>query len=367
MAAELELIDLSAEQEERAERLHEESIVVDGLVPTDIYVGEPDYRDHLAQGGVDAVNFTVATRTDFAGATRKIERFRELVETRSDQFTVVRTTDDVRRAAAAGRVGVILGFQDSMPVAPTSRELMGTGTEFLRAFAEMGVRIVQLTYNTLNYVGAGACELNDPGLSYYGRALVEEMNDRGVLVDLSHCGDQTTMDAIEHSEKPVAVTHAGVRALAPMYGRNKTDEQIERLAENGGVIGITLFPPLVKVDPDTYDTLEATVHDVIDHIDHVVELVGVDHVGIGTDLNDNALDVGETPATSALRHFRPTHPEVYGRGPEEVYDPYPRGLDRHTKLGNLTRGLVERGYSDDEIEKILGGNFLRVFEAVWEE
>jgi membrane dipeptidase len=367
MADERSPFDLSTEEEARAERLHEESVVVDGLVSTDVYVTDPEYHDHLARGGIDAGNFTVATRSDFVGATRKVERFRAAVEAAADRFTVVRTTGDIREAAAEGRTGAILGFQDSMPVAPPSRELMEEGTEFLRAFAEMGVRIIQLTYNNLNYVGAGACELNDPGLSYFGRTLIEEMNDRGVLIDLSHCGDRTTTDAIEHSEAPVAITHAGARAVAPMYGRNKTDEQIELLAENGGVIGVTLFPPLVKVDPDTYDTLEATVDDVLDHIDHVVDLVGVDHVGFGTDMNDHALDVGVTPETSALRHFRPTHPEVYGRGPEEVYDPYPEGVDRHTKMGNLTRGLVARGYDDEAVEKILGGNFLRVFESAWNE
>lgn len=362
-----ELFDLSDEQEQRAQKLHEESIVVDGLVPTDIYLAEREYRDHLSRGGVDAANFTVATRTDFVGATRYIEEFRELSESHSDQFVVVRSVEEIRDAANAGRVGAILGFQDSMPVSPTTRELMGDGTEFLRAFGEMGVRIIQLTYNNLNYVGAGACERNDPGLSYYGRTLLDEMNEQGVLIDLSHCADRTTMDAIEYSDDPVAITHAGAREISPLYGRNKTDEQLRLLAENGGVIGVTLFPPLVKCDPDTYDTLEATVDDVLDHIDHIVTVAGVDHVGFGTDLNDDALDRGKTPETSALRHFRPDHPEVYGRGPVEQYDPYPRGLHRHTKLGNLTRGLVERGYADEEVEKILGGNFLRVFEDVWSE
>lgn len=367
MATEDDLFDLSDEQERRARKLHEDSIVVDGLVPTDVYLADPDYRDHLSRGGVDAANFTVATRTDFVGATRRIEALRELAETHDDRFVVARSVRDVRDAADGGRVAVLLGFQDTMPVAPPTRELMEDGTEFLRAFAETGVRIIQLTYNNLNYVGAGACERADPGLSHFGRALIDEMNERGVLVDLSHCGDRTTTEAIEYSDAPVAITHAGAREIAPLYGRNKTDEQLRLLAENGGVVGVTLFPPLVKCDPDTYDTLEATVHDVLDHIDHVVSVAGVDHVGFGTDVNDHALDSGRTPETSALRHFRRDHPEVYGRGPEEVYDPYPQGLDRHTKMGNLTRGLVERGYSDEEVEKILGGNFLRVFEEAWAE
>ncbi len=107
--------------------------------------------------------------------------------------------------------------------------------------------------------------------------------------------------------------------------------------------------------------------DVLDHIDYAVDLLGVNHVGIGTDLDDRSLNRGETPPTSSLRHYRPSHPNVYGAGPTDVYDPYPKGVHRHTKLEGLTRGLVARGYTDKEIEKILGENFLRLFDAVWQD
>jgi len=110
---------------------------------------------------------------------------------------------------------------------------------------------------------------------------------------------------------------------------------------------------------------EATVQDVLDHLDHVVDLAGVDHVGFGTDMNDMYLDEGRTPPYAAYRNFRPDHPDVYGRGPIEQYEPFPAGVDRHTKLETLTHGLVDRGYADDDIRKILGENYLRVFETVW--
>jgi membrane dipeptidase len=173
------------------------------------------------------------------------------------------------------------------------------------------------------------------------------------------------MEAIRHSTEPVTCTHVGIRELCNAPGRNKTDEQLRALAESGGVAGISFFPPLVKREPGSHRVAQATVEDVLDHIDYAVDLVGVDHVGIGTDLDDRSLDQGETPPTSSLRHYRPTHPAVYGEGPTDRYDPYPAGVHRHTELETLTQGLVARGYTDDEIEKILGGNFLRVFETVW--
>ena len=356
--------ELSRPDAARAEQLHDDAIVVDGLVPTIAYLSDPAYRDHLASGGVSAGNFTVASRVDFTSATTKVEAARTLIEARPDDFRLARSGDDVRAAKKAEATAVVLGFQDSMPIAPNDRTILGGNLEFLRAFAETGVRVIQLTYNSLNYVGAGCCERVDPGLSHFGRAVIEEMNRLGILIDLSHCGDVTTMEAIEYSDDPVAITHANPRALSNV-GRNKTDEQIRALAANGGVIGISLFPPLVKSDPETHEVRAATIEDVLDHIDYIVDLVGVDHVGFGTDMNDKALDDGVTPPYAAYRNFRPDHPEVYGRGPIERYEPYPRGLHRHTELPNLTRGLVARGYADDEIEKILGENFVRLFDVVW--
>lgn len=355
-----DLFDLDEDQERRAERLHENSIVVDGLVPTDSYLGDPDYDDHLQAGGVTAGNFTVAHFPhDFAAASDELVAHRDHVEAAPEEFTIVESAADVRAAHENGQVGVILGFQDTRPIEADLGKL--------RAFDHLGVRVVQLTYNDQNYVGSGCCERHDAGLSEFGLELIEELNDRGVLIDLSHCADTTTMEAIEHSADPVAFTHVGARAVCNAYGRNKTDEQLTAIADNGGVVGISFFPPLVKRDPDTHEVQPGTVHDVLDAIDHAVGLVGVEHVGFGTDMNDSALDRGVTPPGSSLRHYRPTNPEVFGRGPTERYDPFPEGVERHTKLQNLTRGLVARGYTDDEIEMILGGNFLRLFETVWGE
>lgn len=356
-------VDLDESQRSRARELHADATVIDGLLPM-TYVEEPEYRDHLGEGGVSAGNFTVASRVSFFQATRQIQRYKQLIGDLSKQFLLAETADDIRNANEFGRTAVIMGFQDSMPFAPENRMQMGDDTEFLRAFADMGVRVIQLTYNNLNYVGAGCCEPVDPGLSTFGRTVVSEMNDVGIVVDLSHCGDRTTMDAIEQSADPVILSHVGVRSLSNV-GRNKTDEHIEAVAANGGVVGVTFFPPCVKSDPETHAVQPATVHDVLDQIDYVVDLAGIDHVGFGTDMNDKHLDEGRTPPYAAYRNFRPDHPDVYGRGPIEEYEPFPKGIERHSKLETLTHGLVERGYSNEDIRKILGGNFLRVFETVW--
>lgn len=360
-----ETLELDEEQRRRASQLHSDATVVDGLLPT-TYIDEPDYRDHLAEGGVTAGNFTVASRLSFARATERIQACKRRIDRLSERYILAESVTDIRKAHESDRTAVIMGFQDSMPVAPEDQMQLDDDTEYLDAVADMGVRIIQLTYNNLNYVGAGCCERVDPGLSYFGQALVERMNDVGVVVDLSHCGDQTTADGIEHSEDPVVLSHVGARSLSNI-GRNKTDEHIEAVGENGGVVGVTFFPPCVKSHPETHEVQPATVEDVLDHIDHVVDLAGIDHVGFGTDMNDMYLDEGRTPPYAAYRNFRPAHSDVYGRGPVEHYEPFPEGIERHTKLETLTHGLVERGYSDEEIRKILGENFLRVFETVWSE
>jgi len=356
-------VRLDKDRLSRASELHATSTVIDGLLPM-TYIEEPEYRDHLRQGGVTAGNFTVASRRSFAPSTQQVQQYKQQIAELSDQFLLAETTEDIRTAEKSDRTAVIMGFQDTMPIAPEDRMQLGDDTEFLRAFADMGVRVIQLTYNNLNYVGAGCCEPVDAGLSKFGKSVVDELNDAGIVVDLSHCGDRTTMNAIEYSEDPVVLSHVGMRSISNI-GRNSPEEHIKAVAANDGVIGVTFFPPCVKSDPETHEVQSATVHDVIDHIDYVVDLVGVDHVGFGTDMNDKYLDEGRTPPYAAYRNFRKDHPEVYGRGPIEEYEPFPTGVERHTKLETLTHGLIDRGYSDTEIRKILGENFVRVFETVW--
>jgi membrane dipeptidase len=244
---------------------------------------------------------------------------------------------------------------------------MGKSLDRLRAFYEAGVRVIDPTYNRQNYFGTGCCEGfegRDSGLTMLGRDAVDLMNELGIVIDTAHDADQTTMELVEYSDDPVIQSHIGCRALCPSYGRAKTDEQLKAVAENGGVNAITPFPPVIKQNPDTHEVLQATIHDVLDHIDHAVEVGGVESVAFGADMSDRSLDNKTMSTGSNLYNWRPTHPEVYGAGSTEVMDSYPEGLSRYTELENLTRGLVDRGYDDSEIEAILGGNLRRVFETV---
>ena len=352
------LFDLTPEQDDRAARLHAKSDFVDALVAGTDYLDDPDYQDSLAEGGVTAGNLTVGGPSDdFTATTEGIVDVCRKIRANDDRYLVAESVTDIGRARDSGRTGIILGFQGGAPI--------GKSLDKLRAFYRLGVRIIGLTYNRANYLGDGCCESRDGGLTMLGRDVVDEMNELGVVIDTAHDGDRTTADVIEHSNDPVIQSHIGCRALCPSQGRAKTDEQLRAVADGGGVNAITPFPPVIKRDPDTHEVQRATVHDVLDHIDHAVDVAGVDHVGFGADMSDKALDRGTMSQGSNLKTWRPTHPEVYGRGSTTEMDPYPEGLDRYHRMENLTRGLVSRGYSDEDIEKILGGNMLRVFDDVW--
>jgi membrane dipeptidase len=209
----------------------------------------------------------------------------------------------------------------------------------------MGVRIIQLTYNERNPLGDGCTERTDAGLSDLGLEVIREMNRLGLLIDLSHVGYQTSMEAIETSHAPVIFSHSNARAICNSP-RNLSDDQIRSVAARGGVVGVNDFPTFVSQDASP------TIEHLLDHIDYLVHLVGDDHVGLGFDFSTETEDDYE--------YFKYKQ-DVYPKPPWI----YPSGIDGFEKIPNVTRGLVVRGYSDEAIRRILGGNFLRVFRQVW--
>ena len=354
-----DFFDLTDEERARADRLHRSTTIVDGLVAGTYYLDDPDYRDHLTEAGIAAGNLTVGgPDNDFEATVDGVCEVRERIRHNDDNYVLVRSTDDVDRAAESGRTGIVLGFQGA--------NWVGTDLDRIRAVDELNVKVIDLAYNRGNTLGDGCCEGRDAGLTMLGREAVEELNDRGILLDVSHANDATTMDIVEHSADPVIASHIGCRALANSQGRAKTDEQLRAVAEAGGVNCITPFPPVIKRDPETHEVQSATIHDVLNHVDHAVEVGGIDSVAFGGDMSDRTLDSGSIHQGSNLNVWRKTHPEVYGDGPTDRMDPYPEGLNRYTKLENLTRGLIDRGYDDDEVRKVFGGNLRCVFESVWE-
>jgi len=257
-----------------------------------------------------------------------------------DKFVRVGQTATFDTLKRTGKVGIILGFQNTDHFRSISD---------VDAFYAAGQRVSQLTYNFANAVGCGYEERPDTGLTHYGGEVVKRMNEAGMAIDLSHCGDRTTLDAIAASSKPVLVTHSNCRALNP-HPRCKTDEQIRQLAKNGGVMGISAVQMFVRAGGN------ATIENVLDHFDHVAKLVGVEHAGIGSDSDLDGYD--KLPPALHRRMLAGYKENAPTRGDIA-------GLDHPQRVFDLTEGLIRRGYSDAAIELILGGNFRRALAAVW--
>jgi membrane dipeptidase len=250
---------------------------------------------------------------------------------------------DLDRVKSSGRIGVLLGVQN----AEHFRTL-----DDVDLFYGYGQRVSQLTYNARNLIGNGSTERRDEGLSDFGVAVVERMNRAGMAVDVSHCGDRTTLDAFEASRRPVLITHSNCRTLVPGHPRCKTDEAIQKMAAKGGVMGITGVRMFVRADEPT------TIEHYLDHIDHVVKLTSVQHVGVGSDIDLYGYDA--MPAEENKR-LRAGYKGSYGfRDKLDI-----EGLNHPQRMFDLTEGLIRRKYSDADIELILGGNFKRVLAEVW--
>jgi membrane dipeptidase len=257
-------------------------------------------------------------------------------------FCVVDKVSDLVRAKREGKCAVIMGLQNSDHFQRVSD---------VRYFYEIGQRVSQLTYNSQNRLGSGSTDRVDGGVSDYGAAIIAEMNKVGMLVDVSHCGDRTTLDAIALSPKPIAITHSNCRALLN-HPRVKTDEAIAAMGKKGGVMGITGVRNFVsKTDP-------TTIAHIADHIDHVVKVAGIDHVGIGTDSDLNGYD--DMPA-AANAQLRAGYKDSYAFREKIDVD----GFDHPRKMFDLTEELIRRRYSDANIKAVLGGNFRRLLASTW--
>jgi membrane dipeptidase len=250
---------------------------------------------------------------------------------------------DLERVKGSGKIGVLLGLQNSEHF---------RNPNDVTFFYNLGQRVSQLTYNARNLIGNGATERRDDGISDFGVGIIQRMNQVGMAVDVSHCGDRTTLDAFEASKAPVLITHSNCRALAPGHPRCKTDEAIRRMAASGGVMGITGVRMFVKNEELT------TVEHLLDHFDHVRKLVGVQHLGVGSDIDLDGYD--DMPPAENQR-LRAGYKGTYGF--REKIDI--EGVDHPKRMFDLTEGLIRRKYSDQDIEQVLGGNFKRVLSGIW--
>ncbi|MDQ3516343.1 MAG: dipeptidase [Gemmatimonadota bacterium] len=250
---------------------------------------------------------------------------------------------DFGRVKGSRKLGVMLGLQNAQHF----RRL-----DDVDAFHGLGQRVAQLTYNSRNLIGNGSTERRDEGLSDFGVSIVERMNKVGMAVDVSHCGDRTTLDAFEISKRPVLITHSNCRALVPGHPRLKTDEAIRAMGKSGGVMGITAVRMFVR------DREPTTVEHVLDHFDHVAKLVGREHIGVGSDIDLDGYD--DMPA-EINKQLRAGYKGSYAF--REKIDI--EGVDHPKRMFDLAEGLIRRKYTDAQIEGILGGNFRRVLSSIW--
>ena len=290
---------------------------------------------HIAVGigGTDAYQSTLSFFASWNG----------FIAGQTEHFTRIDSAADFNRVKASGKVGILLGLQNSDQF---------RRPDDVNFFRNLGQRVSQLTYNSRNLIGNGATERRDDGISDFGAAIIDRMNKVGMAVDVSHCGDRTTLDAFEISKKPVLITHSNCRALAPGHPRCKTDEAIKKVGAAGSVMGITGVRMFVKNDEPT------TIEDLLNHFDHVAKLIGPQHLGVGSDMDLYGYDAMPVEENKRLRA---SYKGSYGF--REKIDI--EGINHPKRMYDLTEGLIRRKYSDTDIEGVLGGNFKRVLSQIW--
>ena len=324
--------------------------VIDGL----FFYSDGDAGPALA-GGIHAVNLTVVNPlSDPTQAFDEIAAWAKRLRAKGSQWHQVRSTSDITEAKSRGRLGLIMGWQDMLPIEDR--------IERIALFHELGVRIMQLTYNSANLIGDGCLERRDAGLTEFGRQVVAEMNAVGVAIDLSHCGEKVALDAAQITSKPILLTHANARAVFERP-RNKSDKVIRAVAQTGGVIGLSTHGFMNwTTSPAQPPTLEGFVANV----KHVRDLVGIDHIGIGTD----HATVGDPTAadsflTMSKEKFAGTAGDFVSAFGNRLEDRYPKGTPTPREYQRILEALSKHGFTSGEIDKIAGGNFLRAFRAIW--
>jgi membrane dipeptidase len=319
-------------------QLHDGLIVFDGL---NISNWSRDVFEDMRRGGLTAANCTCSVWEGFQATMTNIATWKGYFRDHADLLHQVYTTTDIRHAKKEGKTGIVLGFQNAAA--------FEDNPGYIQLFRELGVGIVQMCYNTQNLIGTG-CYERDGGLSGYGHDVVAEMNRVGIMCDLSHVGPKTSDDVIQASTKPVAYSHCLPSGLKD-HPRNKSDAQLKYIADRGGFIGVTMFPTFLKRG------VNATVDDYVEAIDYVINIVGEDVVGIGTDFTQG---YGK-PFFDWLTHDKGTGRRLTDFG--DVINP--EGIRTIGEFSNLTTAMEKAGWPERKIRKIMGENWVRVLRDVW--
>lgn len=309
----------------------------------DSYAISEKQIEKLRSSGIKIYHPAVGLVGGYENALEFVARMNAYAAERPDVFRRVTSVADMDTVLSSDKIGYIVGIQNASHFRTP---------DDVNKFHHLGQRVSQLTYNSQTRIGAGSTDRVDGGISDFGVLIVERMNEVGMAVDVSHCGDRTTLDAFEISTAPVLITHSNARALVGGHPRCKSDEAIKAMAKSGGVMGITGVRNFVRRKEPT------TIEHLLDHFDYVAKLVGVEHVGIGSDMDPDGYDDIPEPAYSRLKGG---YKNSYSFRDKIDTD----GFDHPNKVYDLTEGLVRRGYADADIELILGGNFRRVLGEIW--
>ncbi|MFE4696112.1 dipeptidase [Streptomyces sp. NPDC001935] len=304
--------------------------------------------------GLTAVNitlgYTMGDLPPYEHTLHEIAVWDGIIRDNAADLLKVRTVADIHRARQERRIGVIYGFQNAVAV--------GDDVERVATFADLGVRVVQLTYNQANHIGDGSMAPENRGLTDFGRSVVEALDEHHLMVDLSHSGERTCLEAAKTARLPVSINHTGCRALADLP-RNKTDEELRLVASRGGFVGI-YFMPFLNLSG------HATAADVVEHIVHAVNVCGEDAVGIGTDGTVTSIDDLDTYRAHLAEHVALRRQAGVGAaGERDDTLPFVLELSGVDQFRELVRLLEQRGYTSERIEKILGRNFVDYADRVW--
>lgn len=334
-----------------ARQLIERGFVFDGCV-----FFSDGLTDGLKAAGVHAINLTVSHfESDFEAVFDQIAEWRQRLNEPASPWHLVTQVEDFAHARAAGKIGLVMGWQNMRPIADK--------LERLALAHAAGLRIMQLTYNRRNFLGDGCLEPENGGLSAFGRQAIGAMNGLGIAIDLSHVGERTAQEAAEASTKPVLVTHANAKTIVNVP-RNKGDAVLKAVAAGGGVIGASIYGPMCwPGDPKAPPSLD----DFLRQLDYLVATMGLAHVGIGTDLpavRDLSAVAHITEMT--LRKF-PAAISVYAAAfGNDIRTRYAAGFADHGCLETIVEALLKRGWREADIMALLGGNFRRALQAIWQ-
>ena len=313
--------------------------------PTPVENGKNGF-DRACDGGLNCAVTTISAYDEsFMTTVGRITDLLHFINEHQERITLAESVEDVLSARSSMKMAVVIALQTASPVEKD-------WAIRLPALQKLGVRMMQLTYNEYNRLGSGCLEAVDTGLTEYGRQVVNGMRHFGILVDIAHAGAQTARDVLRMSKLPVVCSHANARALSD-HPRNLSDDVLKRLADTGGVVGLCSWSPLNRRE----SVSRPTIDHFVEQIDYVANLIGIEHVGIGLDHNENvranpSRDPFQIIYSDASMHFDNHHPSV-------------EGIESMGCFPDIAEKLEASGYTRDEMAKILGGNFLRVAKAVW--